>query len=84
MQFQVAVADIGYKAADYFRNHPGRFISAHLSDYSKELEKQVPVGEGIVDWDDFFKAAKVGGVENFFVEMAPETFRPSADYLLSL
>ena len=49
MQFQVAVVDIGYIAADYFRKHPGRFISAHLADYSKELEKQVPVGQGMVD-----------------------------------
>ncbi|MGM0620007.1 MAG: sugar phosphate isomerase/epimerase family protein [Bacteroidota bacterium] len=84
MQFQVAVIDIGYKASDYFRNYPGRFISAHLADYSKEQEKQVPVGQGIVDWPDFFEAAKVGGVKNFFVEMAPETFAPSAEYLMSI
>jgi sugar phosphate isomerase/epimerase len=84
MQFQVAVVDVGYHAADYFRNHPGRFISAHLADYSKEQEEQVPVGQGIVDWQDFFEAAKVGGVKNFFVEMAPETFAPSAEYLMSI
>jgi sugar phosphate isomerase/epimerase len=84
MQFQVAVVDIGYKAADYFRKHPGRFISAHLADYSEKLEKQVPIGEGIVDWIDFFEAAKVGGVQNYFVEMAPDTFAPSAGYLASL
>lgn len=84
MQFQVAVVDIGYKAADYFRNHPGRFISAHLADYSTELEKQVPIGLGIVDWDDFFKAAKTGGVKNYYVEMEPETFNPSAAYLARL
>lgn len=84
MQFQVAVVDIGYKAADYFRKYPGRFQSAHLADYSAELEKQVPIGEGIVDWTDFFEAAKVGGVQNYFVEMDPDTFKPSAEYLLSL
>ncbi len=84
MQFQVAVIDIGYKAADYFRKYPGRFISAHLADYSSEKEKQVPIGQGIVDWNDFFEAAKVGGVQNFFVEMDPETFKPSAEYLLSI
>jgi len=84
MQFQVAVFDIGYVAADYFRKHPGRFISAHLADYSKEQSKQVPIGQGDVDWEDFFEAAKVGGVKNFFVEMAPETFKPSAEYLLSI
>ncbi|MDO8953092.1 MAG: TIM barrel protein [Draconibacterium sp.] len=84
MQFQVAVVDIGYKAADYFRKYPGRFISAHLADYSTELKKQVPIGQGVVDWNDFYDASKTGGVKNFFVEMDPETFEPSAKFLLSM
>ena len=66
MQFQVAVVNIGYNAADYFRKYPGRFISAHLSDWSKDKEEQVPIGQGVVDWQDFFKAAKIGGVKNYF------------------
>lgn len=82
MQFQVAVIDIGFKAQDYFRKYPGRFISAHLADYSTELKKQVPVGQGIVDWQDLFEAAVTGGVQNYFVEMAPETFEESARFLL--
>src|SRR5690606_16942507 len=45
MQFQVAVADIGYKAADYFRKYLGRFISAHLADWSSEKDAQVPIGD---------------------------------------
>lgn len=84
MQFQVAVVSIGYQAADYFRKYPGRFISAHLADWSAEKDKQVPIGQGEVDWIDFFKAAKKGGVKNFFVEMDPETFKPSIDFLTSL
>ncbi len=81
MQFQVAVIDIGYKAADYFRKYPGRFISSHLADWSSQKKEQVPIGQGDVDWEDFFKAAKVGGVKNFFVEMDPATFEPSAKFL---
>lgn len=81
MQFQVAVVNIGYQAADYFRKYPGRFISAHLADWSDEKNAQVPIGQGIVDWDDFFEAAKVGGVKNYFVEMAPDTFDGSAEFL---
>lgn len=81
MQFQVAVISIGYKAADYFRKYPGRFISAHLADWSPEKKEQVPIGQGAVDWKDFFEAAKTGGVKNFFVEMAPEMFPASAAYL---
>ncbi len=81
MQFQVAVIDQGFKAQDYFREYPGRFISAHLADYSTEKDSQVPVGQGIVDWKEFFEAAKTGGVQNYFVEMHPDTFQESARYL---
>jgi len=81
MQFQVAVVNIGYNAADYFRKYPGRFMSAHLADWSKAKDAQVPIGQGDIDWKDFFEAAKVGGVQNFFVEMDPETFAPSAEFL---
>lgn len=81
MQFQVAVVNLGYKAADYFRKYPGRFISAHLADWSDEKQAQVPIGQGVVDWDDFFAAAKTGGVKNFFVEMEPDTFPDSARFL---
>lgn len=81
MQFQVAVVNIGYQAADYFRKYPGRFISAHLADWSDTEKKQVPIGQGIVNWPDFFEAAKVGGVKNFYVEMDPSTMLESAGYL---
>ncbi len=81
MQFQLAVFNIGYKAADYFRAYPGRFISAHLSDWSAEKDSQVPIGQGDIDWDDFYKASKKGGVKNFYVEMAPDTYPESATFL---
>jgi sugar phosphate isomerase/epimerase len=81
MQFQVAVVNIGYKAADYFRKYPGRFISAHLADWSGTKNEQVPIGQGIVDWKDFFEAAIIGGVKNVFVEMDPPTFKDSAGFL---
>ena len=56
MQFQVAVISIGFKATDYFTKFPGRFISAHLADWSPELKKNVPIGQGIVDWRAFFSS----------------------------
>lgn len=82
MQFQVAVIEQGFKAQDYLRKYPGRFISAHLADYSSELKKQVPLGQGDVDWDDFFLAARKEGIQNYFVEMNPDTFKESAEFLL--
>ena len=84
MQFQVAVINIGYKAAYYFNKYPGRFISAHLADWSSATEKQVPVGQGIVDWKELFEAGEKCGVKNYFVEMDPENFKPSAEYLAKL
>jgi sugar phosphate isomerase/epimerase len=84
MQFQVAVVNLGYQAADYFRKYPGRFISAHLQDYAKAQDRQAPIGQGDIDWKDFFEAAKTGGVKNFYVEMSPDTFKPSAEFLATL
>jgi len=80
MQFQTEVINLGYKASDYFKRYPGRFVSAHLSDWTAE-KKQVPIGQGVIDWNEFFTNAKTGGVETFFVEMDFETYKPSAEYI---
>ncbi len=80
MQFQLWVISIGYKAADYFKKYPGRFISVHLYDWSGNGEERVPLGQGKVDWKEFFKAAKTGGVKNYFVEM-DEGLKESAEFL---
>jgi sugar phosphate isomerase/epimerase len=84
MQFQVAVINIGYKASTYFNKYPGRFISAHLADWSTEKQNDVPLGQGIVDWKEFFASVKTGGVQNIFVEMGMETFKESAEYVHSM
>jgi sugar phosphate isomerase/epimerase len=83
MQFQTEVINLGYKGADYFKKFPGRFISAHLSDWTAD-KKQAPVGKGIIDWKEFFVAAKTAGVEHFFVEMEYDKFQDSASYIKSL
>lgn len=84
MQFQVAVISKGYKAATYFNKYPGRFISAHLADWSDTEKKNVPTGKGIVDWKEFFASVNTGGVKNIFVEMNLETFKESIDFLHNL
>jgi len=83
MQFQTEVINLGYKAADYFKKYPGRFVSSHLSDWTAD-KKEVPIGQGVIDWKEFFAAAKTGGVKNFFVEMAPDKFKDSASYIAKL
>jgi len=83
MQFQTEVINLGYKASTYFNKYPGRFVSAHLSDWTAD-KKQVPVGQGVIDWKKFFATAKTGGVKNFFVEMDLDKFKGSASYIRSI
>lgn len=83
MQFQTEVIKLGYKGSTYFEKYPGRFISAHLSDWTAD-KKQVPIGQGIINWKEFFAAAKTGGVKNFFVEMNFENYKDSAGYIHGL
>ena len=84
MQFQVAVIRLGYKASTYFRKYPGRYISAHLADWSPAEKKQVSLGKGIVDWKEFMATLNTGGVKNIFVEMELDTMKDSVSYLHSL
>jgi sugar phosphate isomerase/epimerase len=84
LQFQLWVIIDGYKAADYFRNHPGRFVSAHLYDWSGVGEEQVALGKGKVDFKEFFDAAKIGGLKNCFVEMEMDKLKESAQFLKKL
>ncbi len=83
MQFQVSVIDQGYEAATYFKKYPGRFLSIHLQDWNPTEKKQVAIGKGIVNWKKTFEAAKIGGVKNYFVELAMEDLQPSEQYLKS-
>ena len=39
------------------------------------------MGKGIVDWDDLFEAALTGGVQNYFVEMNPDSYEETANFL---
>jgi sugar phosphate isomerase/epimerase len=81
LQFQVWVISIGYKAADYFKKYPGRFISAHLYDWTGKGEEMVALGKGVVDWNEFFAAAKIGGVKNYYAEMPMPYLKQSAEFL---
>ncbi len=63
------------------------FISAHLQNYAPDdLENEVVMDAGIVDWKDFFAAAKVGRLKYIFVEMEsnPAIMQGCASFLKSL
>lgn len=80
MQFQTEVINLGFKGADYFKKYPGRFFSAHLSDWTTE-KKAVPIGQGVINWNEFFAETKTAGIKNIFVEMGFDTLKESAAYL---
>src|SRR5215469_5385591 len=83
-QFQVSTISQGYAAAEYFTKYPGRFISMDVQGWSAETKKIVPVGQGTLDWKKIFTAAKIGGINNYFVEMDLEKMRASVPYLHQL
>jgi len=83
LQFQTEVINLGYKASDYFNKYPGRFISSHLSDWTSD-KKQAAIGSGVIDWKEFFAAAKKAGVQHFYVEMDADKFKDSIAYIKSV
>ena len=83
-QFQVSTISEGYDAAQYFRKYPGRFISMHVQGWSAKNRKIVPVGQGTLNWQDIFAAAKTGGIKNYFVEMDLDLMQASVPYLRKL
>ena len=83
-QFQVSTISEGYDAAEYFRKYPGRFISMHVQGWSAKTRKITAVGQGTLDWKKIFRAAKTGGIKNYFVEMDLEMMKASVPYLRSL
>jgi sugar phosphate isomerase/epimerase len=83
-QFQVSTIEQGFHAARYFRKYPGRFISMHAQGWDDKRRKIVPIGQGTLNWKDIFEAAKVGGIKNYYVEMALPMMKASVPYLRKL
>jgi sugar phosphate isomerase/epimerase len=85
-QFQMSTIGAGFIAAEYFERYPGRFFSMHVQDVAmnREGHPQVPVGQGSIDWVKTFKAAKIGGVKNYFVEQSWDLAQQSVAYLKNL
>ncbi len=83
-QFQVSTISRGYDAAEYFTKYPGRFISMHVQGWSAATRKTVAVGQGSLDWEKIFAAARTGGIKNYFVEMNLDQMKASVPYLKNL
>jgi sugar phosphate isomerase/epimerase len=83
-QFQVSTISQGYDAAEYFTKYPGRFISMHVQGWKAETKKIAPVGQDSLDWRNIFSAAKIAGIQNYFVEMNLDFMKASVPFLRSL
>jgi sugar phosphate isomerase/epimerase len=83
-QFQVSVISQGFDPVTYVTKYPGRFLSLHLQDWSATTKRQVPVGQGSIDWKKLFAAAKKGGMKYYFVEMNMGFLKASCPYLRGL
>ena len=91
-QFQMSTINQGLVGAEYFARYPGRFISMHIQDVDMKApipeggrgRGQVAVGKGTIDWPATFKAARAGGVKNYFVEHNMELTKASVAALKAM
>jgi sugar phosphate isomerase/epimerase len=83
-QFQMSTISQGFHAHDYFTRYPGRFFSMHVQDVDVTAGVQTAVGKGSVDWVRTFQAARLGGVQNYFVEQTMELTRASVAALKAM
>ena len=96
-QFQMSTISQGFVAHEYFTRYPGRFYSMHIQDIDLNATPpsappgstgapgvQVAVGKGSVDWVKTFAAARVGGVQNYFVEQTMELTKASVAALKAM
>jgi hypothetical protein len=58
----------------------------HCQGWNADMKQQVAIGssQDSLDWKKIFAAAKTGGIQNYFVEMAYDLMKASAPYLKSL
>jgi sugar phosphate isomerase/epimerase len=74
----------GQDPVGLLKRYPGRWVLSHLKDLKKgvatgaltghtDVNNNVPIGSGQVDWKAFFAAAKVAGVKHHFIEDESDT-----------
>lgn len=87
MQFQMSAMTTVGDPIMYFNKYPGRFTSMHVQGVDLNDPNsawRVAVGKDSLDWGEIFKAAKAGGLKNYFVELNWELTKESVAYLKTL
>ncbi|MEL0026703.1 MAG: hypothetical protein VW775_06495, partial [Schleiferiaceae bacterium] len=52
----------------WMENYPGRFPLWHVKDFAADTTTQVPVGQGVVPWEEIFAMAETAGLQHYFIE----------------
>ena len=80
LQFDVGAAiSSGADPVTLIKRYPGRTVSMHVKEYSKDPAKgfRVLLGEGDAQWKEIIQAAEgVGGVEVYIIEQEGATLPP--------
>jgi sugar phosphate isomerase/epimerase len=83
-QFHLQNPTSGRDPIEILEEYAGRVLSLHIMDYSETSEGAVPVGQGSVEWEKLFAAARASDVEYYFVEMDMDALKASGRFLKSL
>ena len=62
------VAFAGENPVTWMENYPGRFPLWHVKDFAADTTTQVPVGQGVVPWEEIFAMAETAGLQHYFIE----------------
>lgn len=62
------VAFAGEDPVQWFEKYPGMFPLWHVKDFAADTLTQVPVGQGVIDWEHIFANAELSGMEHYYIE----------------
>jgi sugar phosphate isomerase/epimerase len=71
VKFQIDVGNLTFGGADalaYLNKYPTRYFSLHAKDFVKG-KASVPVGQGSLDWNKIFAAAKKANIKSYVAEV---------------
>jgi sugar phosphate isomerase/epimerase len=62
------VAFAGEDPVKWFEKYPGIFPLWHVKDFAADTLTQVPVGQGVIDWERVFANAELSGMQHYYIE----------------
>lgn len=62
------VAFAGEDPVKWFEKYPGMFPLWHVKDFAADTLTQVPVGQGVIDWERVFANAELSGMQHYYIE----------------